>query len=530
MKLRGKIIVAFLAVMMMPLFLMSVATVSVFSMQFHSMEQNFELNQNTLAILTNPILLSNRITRDVYNEMKLCATKAPERLEDPEFVEVLNARAGEAFSCLVLRKDGEIVYFGGGTLPEGLVKQFPGFGEHSTSVDAGTYVGGDSPVLIKQQDFRYQDGAEGSIFIITDVSLVLNTIQSGLIQVLISIVLTMFATALLLTLWLYRSMLRPLKALQNSTNQIKEGNLNVSVKNTSQDEIGELCNDFEEMRLHVKSLLEENMKHQRESKELISNISHDLKTPLTAIKGYAEGILDGVADTSEKQAKYLRTIYSKASDMSTLVDELSMYAKIDTNSVPYNFRELNLYRYFEDSVEESRLDLELQGMELSYFPHVDKEQDIIADPEQLKRVVNNIISNAVKYREPTRKGAISIRTTDIDDYYVRVEIEDNGKGIAADDLPHIFDRFYRTDASRNSSTGGSGLGLAISRKILEDHGGAIWAESRLGVGTTIFILLRKVWPQTATAEEPAAGKANAEQRHEPRGIGRILRGSKLLRK
>ena len=106
---------------------------------------------------------------------------------------------------------------------------------------------------------------------------------------------------------------------------------------------------------------------------------------------------------------------------------------------------------------------------------------VIADAEQMKRVVNNIISNSVKYMDKP-KGIINIRIKDVGDF-IQVEIEDNGRGIAAKDLPNIFDRFYRTDASRNSSQGGSGIGLSIVRKIIEDHGGRIWATSRLGIGT-----------------------------------------------
>ena len=143
---------------------------------------------------------------------------------------------------------------------------------------------------------------------------------------------------------------------------------------------------------------------------------------------------------------------------------------------------------------------------------MDKTQEVIVDPEQLKRVINNILSNAVKYREPSRKGIICIRTADVDENYVQIELEDNGKGIGTKELPNIFERFYRTDASRNSSTGGSGLGLAISKKIIEDHGGRIWAESRAGVGTTIFILLRKVVLQQAKlVDKPLTLEASKEK-------------------
>ena len=114
---------------------------------------------------------------------------------------------------------------------------------------------------------------------------------------------------------------------------------------------------------------------------------------------------------------------------------------------------------------------------------------IIADPEQLRRVINNIVGNCVKYMDK-QKGVLNIRVKDVGDF-IQVEIEDNGRGIAQKDLPYIFDRFYRTDASRNSATGGSGIGLSIVKKIIEDHGGKIWATSKENVGTVMYFVLRK---------------------------------------
>ena len=114
---------------------------------------------------------------------------------------------------------------------------------------------------------------------------------------------------------------------------------------------------------------------------------------------------------------------------------------------------------------------------------------IIADPEQLKRVIHNIINNSIKYLDKP-KGFINIRVKDVGDF-IQVEIEDNGKGIAKKDLPYIFDRFFRADTSRNSATGGSGIGLSIVRKIIEDHGGKIWATSKEETGTIMYFVLRK---------------------------------------
>ena len=135
------------------------------------------------------------------------------------------------------------------------------------------------------------------------------------------------------------------------------------------------------------------------------------------------------------------------------------------------------------------LELEARGVELGYFNYVDEDVYVIADAEQMKRVINNIIGNSLKYMDK-KKGIINIRILDVGDF-VQVEIEDNGKGIGPRELPYIFDRFYRTDSSRNSAKGGSGIGLSIVKKIVEDHGGRIWATSKEGIGTEIHFVLRK---------------------------------------
>ena len=138
-----------------------------------------------------------------------------------------------------------------------------------------------------------------------------------------------------------------------------------------------------------------------------------------------------------------------------------------------------------DCAEEVGLELETRGIQLYYANYVDKDVLVIADGEQIRRVIYNIVSNAIKYMDK-EKGVIQIRVKDVGDF-IQVEIEDNGKGIAAKDLPNIFDRFYRTDVSRNSSKGGSGIGLSIVRKIMEDHGGKVWATSREGIGTICIL-------------------------------------------
>ncbi len=296
-------------------------------------------------------------------------------------------------------------------------------------------------------------------------------------------------TSVSIGLWIYRSVAAPLVKLRKATQNIKEGNLDFVLEVDGTDEFAELCRDFEEMRRRLKESAEEKVLLDKENKELISNISHDLKTPITAVKGYVEGIMDGVADTPEKMDRYVRTIYNKTNEMDHLINELTFYSKIDTNRIPYTFSKLNVDDYFSDCAEEVGLELETRGIQLYYANYVEKDVLVIADGEQIRRVIHNIISNAIKYMDKP-KGVIQIRVKDVGDF-IQVEIEDNGKGIASKDLTYIFDRFYRTDVSRNSSKGGSGIGLSIVRKILEDHGGKVWATSREGIGTIMYFVLRK---------------------------------------
>ena len=296
-------------------------------------------------------------------------------------------------------------------------------------------------------------------------------------------------TSVSIGLWIYRSVAAPLVKLRKATQNIKEGNLDFVLEVDGTDEFAELCRDFEEMRRRLKESAEEKVLLDKENKELISNISHDLKTPITAVKGYVEGIMDGVADTPEKMDRYVRTIYNKTNEMDHLINERTFYSKIDTNRIPYTFSKLNVDDYFSDCAEEVGLELETRGIQLYYANYVEKDVLVIADGEQIRRVIHNIISNAIKYMDKP-KGVIQIRVKDVGDF-IQVEIEDNGKGIASKDLTYIFDRFYRTDVSRNSSKGGSGIGLSIVRKILEDHGGKVWATSREGIGTIMYFVLRK---------------------------------------
>jgi len=490
MKIRGRLIVAFIIMITMPIVLITAATSAIVTLQLNSIYESYDIETNTVEVISNPIRILNRLTRGVYNEIKLAALKTPQKLEDENYIKELNDEILVKYSFIAVRKNDKYVFVGDEKKLGRISNSLPKFGVYNTDVDGGIYLGGRNPFLVKTQHFYFSDGSEGTVFVITDLNNLVPQIKAVAVQGMISFLFVLIFTAMILSIWIYRSIIKRLNILRLATNQMKEGNLDYSVSSDLDDEIGQLFDDFEEMRVRLKKLIEDRLKYEEEIKELVSNISHDLKTPLTAIKGYAEGLLDGVADTKNKQDKYLKTILKKSNDMSVLIDELSFYAKIDSNTLSYDFKEINLHEYFTDCIDERYLDLELKNTSIEYVNHLDHNIRVIADGEQLKRVISNIIENSVKYLDKI-SGNIKIVIEKQGDF-AQIAIEDNGSGIAQEDLPHIFERFYRADTSRNSTKGGSGLGLAISRKIIEDHGGKIWAQSQQGFGTTIFFTLKIV--------------------------------------
>ncbi len=491
-KLKTRLIMAFVLLLLLPLMLISVAVLGFSKYQMYSLGKTFGLEVTYANLSDNANLISNLTTSYVEKLAKQVKTDDG-KLLDNTYLDKMNTELATRYSALVLRVNDEIVYSGlEDTLfhdCDQILEQLPHYKGIEDDEHNGVYLGGDVQVLLKQLDFETDSNEEASLFIVTSSTALVPHIKSMMIDLLLIAVVVLALTSMGLLYWIYNSIKVPLNQLKVATNNIKNGNLDFTVEGCDVEELNDLCEDFEDMRRRLKATTEEKLSFDQESKALISNISHDLKTPITAVKGYVEGIMDGVADTPEKMDRYIRTIYTKANDMDRLINELTFYSKIDTNRIPYTFSKVHVVDYFDDCVEELSMELEERGMELVYDNRVAQDVMIIADVEQLKRVINNIISNSIKYMDK-EKGKIQIRLKDVGDF-IQVEIEDNGKGIEAKNVPYIFERFYRTDASRNSAKGGSGIGLSIVKKILEDHGGKVWATSIEGEGTTICFVIRK---------------------------------------
>lgn len=491
MKLKTRLMVAFLTVTVVPMLLIFMAFMGLSSYQTGEIRKNYGLTEPVDILPANSMQIFSRLTESSQEEIREMIDEDPGAFEDRDYLDQLNEETLGKYAYTIVRKGEQIIYEGNPQDSREISPdELPSYGNGTESFEGGIYLDGDSQHLLKQIDFRFPDGEEGSLFLVSNVDELIPEVESMIREMLISGVLILCFTGAALTTWVYRSIWRPLGQLQQATKNIRDGNLDFTLEvEDEDDELGRLCQDFEEMRIRLKESAEEKVQYDKESKELISNISHDLKTPVTTIKGYAEGIMDGVADTPEKLEKYIRTIYNKAGEMDTLINELTFYSKIDTNRIPYNFDTISVNDYFDDCAEDLALELEERAVEFGYFNYVEEDVKVIADAEQIRRVIHNIINNSLKYMDKP-KGKINLRVKDVGDF-VQVELEDNGCGIAAKDLTNIFERFYRTDVSRNSSKGGSGIGLSVVKKIIEDHGGKIWATSREGTGTTMYFVLRK---------------------------------------
>ncbi len=485
MKFKTRLRVTFIIIILLPLFLTSIAFCGI-GLYLTSVQRGLPVEEFNYALLSEDMQELVEVTDKTFEVLSAQAETDASKLEDREYLNKVNTEIGRRSTDIIVRKGTELFYAGNTEAAQTILPKLPDYGDADLSEESGIYYD-EYNKLVRQIDFLFSDGAEGSVFVVTRTSTLIS--RHLLVDMFVAIFLILIFTGIMLTRWIRKGVFHPVNELNVAMRKIKEGNFDYALETDIKGEIGDLYRNYEDMRLRLKESTEENAENEKQNRELISNISHDLKTPITAIKGYVEGIMDGVADTPEKMDKYIKTIYNKANDMERLINELTYYSGIDNNRIPYNFHRINVSDYFGDCVEEVGMDLEQRNIELNYSNLASPDTVVIADPEQMKKVINNIISNSVKYMDKPH-GIIDIRILDEVDS-IRIEIEDNGKGIAQKDLGKIFERFYRTDASRNSAQGGSGIGLSIVKKIVEDHGGYIWATGKEGEGTCIHFVLRK---------------------------------------
>lgn len=424
----------------------------------------------------------------IFLELKYLAKNEPDELQNKELLTEYDFKLRTVRAGLYVRRENDQV-FESNTMNQPLLEaNLPPYDLNNNQI-RNTLNIGERFYAYAKYDFRYSDGAKGSVYVIRERSPFGEVTRKLLPILVLSLVGIVVVANVLLYRWITRSVVKPLDLLRNSAEHIKEGNLQFSLDLHSKDEIGQLNETFENMRKRLHESIQLRLQDEENRKELISNISHDLRTPITNIKGYIEGIRDGVADTPEKMDKYVNIIYNKTIDLDKLVDELFLYSKLDLKQVPFMYEHVDIIGFIDDCIDEQRYVLEEKGIRLEWKERTGQSVQVVADLEKLKRTVLNIIGNAQNFMDKQHKTiCVSIR---LSPEWVTVEIRDNGTGIAPEAIPHIFERFYRAEPSRNSATGGSGLGLAIASQIIEGHGGTIWAESELGVGTSLYFTLKR---------------------------------------
>lgn len=485
MSIRIRLLLSYIAMAAIPVVLLGILTMFViYLLGYEDMRDFFEKNRDKTYRQSVQL-----------GEMWYVLNHDADKLLDASYVADIDERLETVGSGFVLTIPGRGLYVSG--LAEASKDPQAWFSDrkgHSVDMTVGGF-----SFSVFTTDFRFGDGTASEaalIFRKDDIPVIWRPV-SGLGLLLLVGLVSVFMTVVV-----SRSIVRPLSTLRDAALSLKEGNLEPVPLPRSRNELGEVGTAFEEMRQRLKDTIQQMQQYEENRKMLLSHISHDLKTPITAIKGYIEGIMDGVANTPEKQEKYIRTVYAKADGMDRLIDELFLYSKLDLHKEEFHFARMDLRAFVVHYMEDQHFEMEKRGIALAVKAG-ESPLPVRADAEKLSRALGNMLDNSAKYmsmRGPDRSDPPAVSATlEARGGFARLTVEDNGPGIEAAALPHLFDRFYRAELSRSSETGGSGLGLAIVRQIVEEHGGKIEAANRPHGGAAFVIEL----PLAADREKEA---------------------------
>ncbi|WP_052158755.1 cell wall metabolism sensor histidine kinase WalK [Halobacillus sp. BBL2006] len=297
--------------------------------------------------------------------------------------------------------------------------------------------------------------------------------------------LTLILMIVIWTMYISRTVLTPLKHIYQATEEMREGNLDYPIKYKKRDEIGRFIQGFNVMRQHVKDSFKKQKQYEDSRKELIASISHDLRTPLSSIKGYVEGLRDGIVQNEEMKQRYLQVIHDKTAHLDHLIEDLFEFSKTEVNQLPIEKEVVNASNYFEKLLTKHQFELRKQEVELTYPAEIEPVT-ILIDPMRMEQVMSNLIINAVRYGSD--RIEIDVQIDQLKGHLV-VSVIDNGQGIEPEDIPYIFTSFYRGEKSRPTKDGGSGLGLSIVKYIVKAHEGDIHVESEKEKGSTFVFTL-----------------------------------------
>lgn len=310
--------------------------------------------------------------------------------------------------------------------------------------------------------------------------------------IVVLVIVLLFAIGITITSFITsKTIVKPIKKISEGADEIARGNLDYVIDYDSTNELGQTVNSFNDMRLRLKESIDKQSKAEEERKILVAGIAHDLRTPLTSAKGYAEGLLDGIADTPEKKERYIRTICQSINQTERILDDLLTISRLELNGYELNLTDVKAKEFFDDGVEEIKELLIKSNFDFEYECNCSDNAVISIDIDRFIRVIRNIISNSIKYAREGIKGKVNLTLNEYERSVI-IELSDNGTGVDRDSLPKIFDTMYRADPARSRVVDGSGLGLSVCKQIVELHNGSIWARSKPGEGLTIFISMPKI--------------------------------------
>ncbi|MDR1216884.1 MAG: HAMP domain-containing histidine kinase [Treponema sp.] len=349
-------------------------------------------------------------------------------------------------------------------------------GNHTVSFDTtAVYVQSidDSKIMAVSYDYH----------LLNDIS-VTSEVAAGILSFWILIILV-YTTNFFLTRSMIKNIAVPLDTLSFGVKQIQNNNLSFRLEYKNNDEFLPICGAFNEMAKRLEAMAAEHDKYEENRRELLAGVSHDLRTPLTSIKAYLEGIEKEIASTKEKREKYLTTIRNKTNDMEHIIDQLFLFSKLDINDFPLVIKNLDMGLFIRDAVSELFDGYFKRGISIS-LTEIMQNTFVNIDPVLFCNVITNILENSVSYKN-TDQGHIAISVIKVNEQ-VEIRLADNGPGVPKESLEKLFDVFYRADPSRN--TKGNGLGLAISQKIVNRMGGSIKAELPMrGLAIVIYLPL-----------------------------------------
>lgn len=347
-------------------------------------------------------------------------------------------------------------------------------------------------ILVTDQSAIYGVDAGAYALVLTDSNFTIqnrNAFQQriyGGVVMLAVLITVVVLTNRALTKFVFRSMMTPIQILADGVHQLRDGNLSYRIRYEKRDEFAPVCADFNEMAERLSSMVTERQRDETNRRELIAGISHDLRTPLTSIKAYLEGLERGVATTPQMQLKYFETIKSKTASLEHIINQLFLFSKLDIGEFPLHLEVVNIGEELGTMAAIFTAEYESKGLSLAVVGELPQEETLI-DIVQFRNVIQNVLENSLKYKRSERVdvrmyGAAS-------EQEIAIRLVDNGPGVSRDELDKLFDVFYRSDYSRKRPETGSGLGLAISSKIIERLGGSIRADLAPSGGLEIIISL-----------------------------------------